>query len=166
MSDQNETPTNVSDPTPAVVNVPEGTPKVRSAFDNRIAVTYDFDPEDDRTEQSFVDEVNINTIVKRYRDQGIVPQYRNAQFTDEPEVDFQEMQNALANIKSSYYELDPDTRKRFNGPEDYVQAISNPNRVHELVQAGIVQADKVELEAPAPTPPAEPPSDNDDDDDD
>lgn len=133
-----------------ITEVPEGTPRVRNAFDPRIRVYVDFSEELDRTKQSFKDQQDIKNILKKFQETGILPeQTQNQVYGDELGLDFTERQQIMASVRSSYHGLDPEIQANFDSEEDYIDALFTPERLPDLVAAGL--ADPI----PSPEEPGE-----------
>lgn len=72
----------------------------------RRPVVLHFDPETDRTLQSFRDSCDVNQIVDRYKTTGVIDHVviRPAQYGDAPETSFFDAAVSLAEIQSLYAE--------------------------------------------------------------
>lgn len=91
--------------------------------------------------QSEKDEADINTIVKRFRVTGELPQsVRAPTFADFTDVfDFQSAQNALIEARESFMAMPADVRKRFNNdPQLFVEFCSDGENVEEMRKLGLV----------------------------
>lgn len=100
------------------------------------------------THQSFKDECDINTIVKRFGLTGELPQdYKppvSGDFTNV--VDYSTAMQAIADANSRFMEMPPQLRERFeNDPQRLMDFLDNDKNREEAIQLGIVN--------PATTPP-------------
>lgn len=143
----------------------ENPPKYRGA-DYKVRRIVDFTDTEMLTKQEFEEDTDVNVIVDRYRVTGILPNKPN-EYGNENEYDFQQRQIALANLRSTYFDMSEQDQAQFQGVDDYLDAVLDPDRQDELVDKGIIEAPP---EPGDPTPPADPEpngdDDNDDDDDD
>lgn len=122
-------------------------------FLSRRRVSISFDGKS-RTRQEFKDEVDINTIVRRFGVTGQVPvsirQPLNADFSDA--MDFRESMNAMVEARESFDLLPARVRSRFhNDPAEFVDFCSERDAEGKFVNAE--ELDKLGLRQ-APLPPA------------
>lgn len=115
------------------------------------------------TKQSFVAECDINNIIKQYKQTGMVrhisAKAQAGAYLDLPdEVDFQVALNLVNSAEASFATLPAKVRDRFhNSPAEFLQFMSDPNNVEEMIALGL--ATKAPDPAPAPGPaPAPAPS--------
>lgn len=116
------------------------------------------------TDESKLDECDLNVLVQRWLRGEPVPQFEPAQFGDVSTVgDFQEMQERLLKVESMFAQLPAHLRERFrNSAVEFADAMVDESRRDELTQLGLFgepQAPPVEPPpAPVPVPaPVEPP---------
>jgi hypothetical protein len=105
-----------------------------------------------RAQQSFKDECDINTIVKRFGVGYDMPEgVRPPTFADFEEVfDFQSAMNAVVEADRSFMALDADTRARFNNePARFVAFCSDSKNLDEMRSLGLAVPAK-EVEPPPP----------------
>jgi len=115
---------------------------VHKRYDPHERVKISF-PEQGRTKQSFRDEANINTMLKKYKDTGYQPEpgTRKPLFGDFTQVDFMQAQNDVAEIKSAFESLPSAIRSRFkNSPEMLINFVANPENEAEAVELGLLEA--------------------------
>lgn len=99
------------------------------------------------TQQQFIEECDINTIVERFHLTGEVPQ-----LTELPSFgnftgifDFQSAQNAIRQANEQFMELPAKLRARFhNDPQEFLEFCSDADNRPEAVKLGLV--------APPPRP--------------
>lgn len=93
------------------------------------------------TKQSFADEVDINTIVKRFGLTGelphdvAMPEYRDY----EEVIDFHSAMNAVAKANESFSLMPADIRARFNNnPAEFVDFCLDDGNIVEAAKLGLV----------------------------
>lgn len=94
----------------------------------------------ERTKQAYKDEVDINTIVKRFGVTGQVPATRQAPLQGDfaAAMTYQDAMNALVRARESFDELSSDVRKRFhNDPAEFVAFVEDEKNAAEAVKLGI-----------------------------
>lgn len=99
--------------------------------------------EDDRAQQSFKDETDINTIVRRFGLTGEIPSnFRPPLEGDFAEVlDFQSALNAVKDAQASFMSLPGEVRARFgNSPQALMSFLADGKNVDEARKLGLVQA--------------------------
>lgn len=102
-------------------------------------------------QQSFKDECDINTIVKRFGLTGEMPQalvpptYQNF----EGIFDYHTAMNAVRAAGEAFMELPADVRKKFkNDPAEFVEFCSKPENVDEMLRMGLASANMDPREVP------------------
>jgi len=131
-----------------------GRPFVRSAYNyDRNAASDESAlecPEPTMTQQSFAQEVDINTIVKRFGISGEMPTgIRMPTYGDFTGVsDFHTAMNAVALANESFDAMPAEVRARFNNdPEQFVHFCSDQNNLDEARKMGLVPAAELEKAA-------------------
>lgn len=121
-----------------------------------------FKPES-RTKQSFLEQCDINTILKQYQRTGML-NHVNARasegaYTDLPdEVDFQEALHTVQRAEDSFATLPSKLRARFNNdPGEFMAFMSDPQNAAEAVELGLATKISPPVEAPPPEAPPSPP---------
>lgn len=111
------------------------------------AAIHNFEPT--RTQQHQADETDINLIVKRYMQTGILPQTALAPLYgdfSEP-MSFHEAQNRIRAAQEAFMLIPPEIRARFdNDPGKFVAFAEDPANEDELVRL------KLRNPRPAPSP--------------
>ncbi len=126
-------------------------------------------PEDEgRTQQQFTDECNVNNIVKRYNDTGIIDRLAKGQrqYGEVSAKSFREAMVIVAESKSAFEHLTATTRAYFgNDVLNFLDAAQDPERRPEFVELGLLEAlaeekpaELVEEPGEAPTAPLVPPT--------
>lgn len=106
------------------------------------------------TQQSFAEEVDINTIVRRFGLTGELPQnVRMPQYGDYTEVmDYHQAMTAIRMADESFYSMPADVRARFdNNPGKFVDFCLDEKNLEEARKLGL--AIPKEAEPLAKTPP-------------
>lgn len=105
------------------------------------------------TKQSFLEEVDINTIASRYGLTGQMPDdVRPITYGDFTNVfDFKSAMDAIATANESFDAMPAPLRSKFhNDPQEFVEFCSRPENLPEMRKMG--------LAIPEATPPAPPPA--------
>lgn len=114
-----------------------------------------------RTKQSFGNECNINTIMRRYYKTGVIEHLRH----DSPRyldlsnaTDYLDAILTVQAAEDAFMELPALVREHFaNDPAVYLAAFHDPDRRPELQELGLVLPEAPEPAVPVPSPePAEP----------
>jgi hypothetical protein len=103
------------------------------------------------TEQSHKNECDINLILAQFMETGLMPNMKQSkpQYGDVSEIDFQDIQNQLANAKTLFEELPEPVKAQFdNEPFKFLQFAENPENNQALVDMGLANAPKKERLAP------------------
>ncbi|WNK14618.1 MAG: internal scaffolding protein [Microvirus sp.] len=112
----------------------------RTAYElNRVRLQITFPPEG-RTKQAFRDECDINKIMARYQQTGILPetQQKVAIYLDAENFDFQRAQDQIALAKNMFEAVPANIREQFdNDPAKFVQFCENPENHSKLVEMGL-----------------------------
>lgn len=114
------------------------------------------------TEQNHKNRVQIQNILNKYTKTGILTHINTVQgsYGDYPTaVDFQTMQNIIANAKTMFNSLPSSIRSEFdNDPAKFLDAVQNPENRDHFLEMGFDAEDLPEpVEVPAPQdPPPEP----------
>lgn len=96
-----------------------------------------------RTKQSFRDECDINRIMARYQNTGVLEfvQRREAQYADVSALDYQEACNVVAGANSMFEQLPSALRARFsNSPAKLLEFLDDPSNRQEAVELGLVES--------------------------
>lgn len=106
------------------------------------------------TIQSAEAETNINNIMRKYRQGGVVPQRTGAQYLDVSQsLDYHEAMGFVLNAQQAFDELPSIVRKEFgNDPNAMLQFVLDDRNRERAIELGLID---VPLD-PAGSPPAEP----------
>lgn len=106
---------------------------------SRSVETFNLDPT--RTQQQFKDEVDVNNIMKKYIDTGVVTHLnqRSGRYADLTTAkDYFESMNVIAQAGEAFDQLPATMRKRFdNDPAKLLEFIHDPNNYDEGVKLGL-----------------------------
>lgn len=96
------------------------------------------------TKQSFKDECDINHIINRYDNTGLVAHLNQAQakYGDVTQVtDYHDAMNIVAAAQQQFMMLNPKIRDHFNNdPAEFLDAANDPDKREELVELGLIPA--------------------------
>lgn len=127
----------------------------RNRFTPRVRVSIEF-PEETRTKQALKDECDINLIMAKHRQTGLIThlEKRQPQFGDFSEsVDYQAAVNMVMAAEQAFLDLPAAVRKHYdNDPGAFMAACEDPEQREQLLKLGLIEAPE---EPPAP-PVAEP----------
>lgn len=107
--------------------------------------------------QSEKNNVDINTIVKRYKKTGLLPVLDRKQLYGDfsNSEDFLTLQNKIANVRSDFERLPSAMRERFsNDPGQLIDFLADPANVKEAVEMKLLPVSALPKEEPAPVEPA------------
>lgn len=122
------------------------------------------------TDQSQVDQSDINTIVRQFGVTGELPYGKPVPFYEDITsfpTDYQEAENFLIASREAFMELPSDQRERFdNHPGKFLNFISNENNYDEAIKLGMIippspPADGLPDPKPASQPKDAPPGGSD-----
>ena len=136
-------------------------PRVRKWYERcRVPASHDSEM---LTKQSFAEECDINVIVKRYQDTGMLPhvQRRMPMYGDfSMDVDLHGMIQRVEAAQANFEELSAEVRDRVgNSPERFLEFVRNPANVGEMVRLGLLNEHGVPKDgvpAGGPPPASEP----------
>lgn len=106
-------------------------------------------------QQHFKDECDVNNIMKKYANTGLLPEVAGSFYDEAPDVtDYQSLQNYLLDAEDKFMSLPSLIRKRFdNDPGLLINFLNDDNNLDEAIQLGLVKAPVKESEAVAPAEP-------------
>lgn len=117
----------------------------RSRYSERLRVKTKLKP-GSRTKQSFKAECDINNIMRKYRDTGIVTHTRDSQpmYGDFSEItDYQGSLNQVLQAQEAFEQLPSLVRKRFaNDPGKFVEFIQDDKNYDEAMKLGLLDPEK------------------------
>lgn len=134
-------------------------PRMAPPFGPDYPVGLDCSGDKGRTKQSFAEESNINSIMKKFHRTGQLEDPtkisdRKAFFGDVSGIgDFQQMKNQVLEAEVHFGNLPSEIRTRFgNKPNELVEFLNDPANKDEAIELGIVNPDPVEEPAAPQTP--------------
>lgn len=108
-----------------------------------------------KTKQSFKDELDINTIIKKAQIKGQFPEMlaKNPQFGDFSNApDYQQALNIVILAERQFEALNSEVRDRFqNDPAQFLEFVHNPENKNEMVRLGLATERIVEPKPQEPT---------------
>lgn len=114
------------------------------------------------TQQQFKDECNVNFILRRYADTGVLTHVSDVEpcFDDCSEFDYLHAMNTVVRAQEDFNALPSAVRKRFNNsPQELFSFLAKEENRDEAVALGLVvpkvsesASDSVPAPAPAPAP--------------
>lgn len=111
------------------------------------------------TKQSFVEQCDINNILKQFRTTGMVQHMRanadQGRYEDLPDsVDFQESMALVMDAQNAFASLPSKVRSRFdNDPAKFLEFMSDPRNQDEVYELGLAKRPVPPPESPGETPP-------------
>ena len=121
----------------------------------------EFEPDSSLTHQSFKEECDINTIMRRFAVTGELPDnVRVPQYQEFDGVfDFQTAMNLVRTSQEAFEAMPATVRDRFNNdPARFMDFVNDADNYDEALKMGIVNPRPKPVEAPAPSPVEAPPS--------
>lgn len=109
--------------------------------------------DDSRTKQSFAEECDINTIVRRFNLTGQLPSnVRAPTYGDFEEVfDYHSAMNAILEAERSFMMMPAEVRDRFgNDPQRFLEFVNDDHNRDEAVKLGLVLPQAAQLASEAP----------------
>lgn len=105
-----------------------------------------------RTQQHFAEEVDINTIVRRFGLTGELPQgvphVLQGDFTNV--VDFQSAMDMVVAAREAFMLQPAEVRARFrNDPQEFLDFVSSKDNLDEAIKFGLVREESVQARAAA-----------------
>ena len=126
--------------------------KIRSAYNyDRAAASRQGGlscPEETRTKQEFLEEVNINTLIERFKLGAKLPVLeRMPSYEDFSDVyDFKTAVDALAKSREAYDKMPAAVRKRFgDDPQRFLDWCEDDRNYEEAMGLGLISPDKHEV---------------------
>lgn len=101
-----------------------------------------FDPDEGLTQQSFAEECDINTIVKRFGLTGEVPSNLSMPVSGDftGVSDFHSAMNMVVRAQEEFMKLPADLRKRFgHDPQELMAFLEDGRNKDEAIKLGLVQ---------------------------
>ncbi|QXP08257.1 MAG: internal scaffolding protein [Arizlama microvirus] len=92
------------------------------------------------TEQGHKDECDVNNIIKKYDQTGLITHVANfeASYGDVKSMDFREAMELQLQIRDKFSELPSNIRKEFdNNPEKYLAFLENPKNDAKAIEMGL-----------------------------
>lgn len=124
---------------------------IRLPFEPVVRVSLDCSGSDDKAKQSFKDECDVNTIVRRYEMGGELPEFRGEPlYADVSGIEFQAMMDVVASAQAAFEALPAEVRRRFgNDPREFVAFVGDPSNRAEARKLGLTRERKSDSIDPA-----------------
>ncbi|UIB81478.1 internal scaffolding protein [Flyfo microvirus Tbat2_160] len=101
-----------------------------------------------RTKQSFMDECDVNLIIKRHAETGVLPTFNNLEghYGDFSNVDdYQSALNSVMHANAAFEALPSDVRNRFrNDPKNLLQFVLDEKNRDEAIALGLIEKPRTE----------------------
>lgn len=101
-----------------------------------------------RTKQSFAEECDINVIMRRYQETGILPgaeRAAGARYLDCSGADYQQAMLLVASARTAFMEMPSAIRDRFeNDPRKLMEFLEDDRNLDEARKLGLVKPEAVE----------------------
>lgn len=124
-----------------------------------------FNTEESLTQQSDKNSTDINIIMSRYQETGLLPQLTTQGLHgDFSEItDFHDAQKRILEAKEAFLAVPAKIRERFHhNPQEFIEFVENPANAEELRKMGLANAPPTPQNAAhAPTPAPQPRYDDD-----
>lgn len=121
--------------------------KIRSAYSDRERVQFKSD-KPSMTKQSFKNECDINSIMRKWKVTGVLPHARDVagQYGDFSDImDYQTALNAVISANDNFMSLPAKLRARFyNDPAQFLKFCDDPANAGELIALGLAQDARTE----------------------
>lgn len=115
-------------------------------------------PDEDKTDQSFKEECDINAIMKQYEEYGVIEHLNRLepQWVDVPDFDFHESMELIREAREKFEALPASLRERFaNDPHNFLEFFTREENRAEGERLGLLTPKpKPAAENPAPSPAA------------
>jgi len=135
--------------------------KVRNKFSPRVAIIAR-EADDDRTQQHFVDEVNVNNIVKKYQKTGVVSHVKRveAKYGDFSRLgDYAENMAIVAQAKQAFEQLPATIRAKVdNDPQKFYDWLKDSKNWEEAEKLGFLTISETGTPVSQPATPPEKPA--------
>lgn len=129
--------------------------KIRRPYDARERSSITF-PEKTMAKQAFKDECDINTIMSKYQNTGLLEHVQSIQgsYGDFTSVqDYQLSLNQVIAAQDAFDQLPARIRERFlNDPAHLMSFLSDPENREEAIKLGLVENPPEPSKAPSPSP--------------
>lgn len=132
-----------------------------SAYAEKNAVLMSFPENSPHTKQSFKDECDINTLMRRYQSTGEIPNMdtRAPQFLDATGFDYQQHMTFIAEANSLFQDLPSSIRNQFaNDPAKFLDFTADDRNRVKMAEMGLLSTEATKAILNPPSAPKSPPS--------
>lgn len=118
---------------------------------------YTVNDEPSMTDQSFKEQADANSVIKKYAKTGIWPQPRQGQYQDLSEIpDLLQALQTVTQAQQSFEALPSEIRKRFgNSPTNLVEFLQDSQNDEEAIKLNLkqrIKADTTTIQTTTPAP--------------
>lgn len=120
--------------------------QIISAYSKKIQCDLFCDPAEDKTKQAFAQECDINVIMARYIQTGIIQNGNTqaARYADCSSYDFQASHNLVIVAQTMFDSLPAKIRSKFdNSAYEFLNWMENPENKKEALQMGLLPPEEV-----------------------
>lgn len=114
-----------------------------------------------RTHQEFKDEVNVNSIIRKYQRTGMLTHVREnpGVYMDLTDIgDYQEAAQKVVDANTTFNSLSSELRKKFNNdPQNLINYLEDPKNLDEAQELGLVSLSRDKIPPKTSTKPPEAP---------
>lgn len=118
-------------------------PIILTAYDEKIRVDLDCSVEPSLVKQSFKDECDINSIMKKWEKSGVISHAKEAEglYGDFSDVkDYQSALDAVIHAQELFDGFPAELRARFqNDPAQFLDFVDNPSNMEEMISLGLAE---------------------------
>ena len=107
------------------------------------------------THQSFADECDVNLIIAKYANTGVIDHVRQGegQYLDVSEAaDFQTLQNNMKAIATAWEMLPDELKAEFDGPQDWIESSADEDRIRDIAKRHFQELDLLDEAGSVETP--------------
>lgn len=119
--------------------------KLRHCYDGKVSAGMVFDPKDTPTKQSMKDECDVNVIVAKFEQTGVLPNVGPGVFTDVSNMgDYRDALEEVARAQDLFMKIPAVDRAKFdNDPAKFLDFVSDPSNIPAIQDMGftLVNAD-------------------------
>jgi len=130
----------------------------RTPFTPRVSVSIDFSKSKNHTRSEQAPATDINNIVKKYYKTGVIDYVvkNEPQFGDFTGIDFEEIQNKVAQGNQLFESLPAHVRQEFNNnPAEFIEFIQVKDNIEDM-RDGEIDGEQKTPQDPPETQPVEP----------
>ena len=107
-----------------------------------------FNPEEGKTQQSFLEECNINSIMKKFQKTGAINHYMaySPQYGEHTQNGLMEAMDIVIQAETMFDDLPSSLRKEFhNDPGEFLKFVEDPDNRERMRELGLVEGRESDL---------------------